>query len=513
VILHDGVLVKSARTLWEGTTNEFNGWSSLPMSGGFWQSYAEIYRRQLWVAAVINKLAMGEARLPLKVYRHGDLNRPEARDDPYYRLLRRPNSRQPRFFFWLWTVSTFDVFGEAFWGKVRDKGGQVTELALLHPTAMRQTGDINSDETWNYDNGRVRIDDIPRSELVHFKTFNPETQVRGMSRLEPLRRTLEFEDAAQRAQSAFWANGARPGVLLSTDRTLSQSAQDRLRLDWNAVAGGVDKTGKTIVLEEGLKPEKWALDAEESQYIESRKLNREEVCAAYDVPPPAVGILDRATFSNITEQLRSLYRDTHAPRLQLFESTLEAELRGSVRPGASEPDFSDEVYAEFLLDEVLRGDFEARAAAFQQADFMTLAEKRQRENLPFIAGTDRIFVNAATVPLESTAYNTVGSLVRSGYDPESALEALGLDPIEHSGALPVTVQPPRSPVSADQVRSLMGRLSRVKGLDEIDADHLVADLDPDGATLVSAALSLSLKAGHSVAGFRDRIKRMAGDST
>ncbi len=72
----------------------------------------------------------------------------------------------------------------------------------------------------------------------------------------------------------------------------------------------------------------------------------QEVCGAYDVPPPAVHILDRATFSNITEQLRSLYRDTHAPRLKLFEDCFEAELRGSKRPGSDEPDFGADVYGE-----------------------------------------------------------------------------------------------------------------------------------------------------------------------
>jgi HK97 family phage portal protein len=103
-----------------------------------------------------------------------------------------------------------------------------------------------------------------------------------------------------------------------------------------------------------MTPQKLSLSAEEAQYIETRKLNREEVCAVYDVPPPVVHILDRATFSNITEQMRSMYRDTMAPRLGLYESVLDTQLR---------PDFDPrgDLYAEFLMDEVLRGSFEQRA--------------------------------------------------------------------------------------------------------------------------------------------------------
>jgi hypothetical protein len=87
------------------------------------------------------------------------------------------------------------------------------------------------------------------------------------------------------------------------------------------------------------------------QFIEARQVSREEACGMYDVPPPAVHILDHATFSNITEQMRSVYRDTMAPRLALFESGIDAQLR---------PDFDPQgnLYAEFLLDEVLRGAFE-----------------------------------------------------------------------------------------------------------------------------------------------------------
>jgi HK97 family phage portal protein len=114
------------------------------------------------------------------------------------------------------------------------------------------------------------------------------------------------------------------------------------------------------------------------QYIESRKVSREEACGMYDVPPPVVQILDRATFSNITEQMRSQYRDTMAPRLKLDESVIDAQLR---------PDFDPQgvQYAEFLMDEVLRGAFEQRAAANQSAIFSgqrTPNEARRQDNLP-----------------------------------------------------------------------------------------------------------------------------------
>lgn len=511
-----GALVKSPNILWAGDTRGFMSAAHSLSIGNQWVSYSEMYRRQLWVSTVVNKLAMGTARLPLKAYLRDDLNRPDASDSPYARLLSKPSPSHSRFFFWLWVSSTYDVFGEAFLGKVRDPGGRPVELVPLHPTAMQPDDvEVGREQTWTFRNGKVEIVGIRQSDLVHFKTYDPDSTLRGMSRLEPLRSTLENESNALGSQSSFWRRGARPGVLLATDKELSEAAMTRLRVQWDEVAAGSDNTGRTIVLEEGLKPEKWQVSNEEAQYIDSRKLNREEVCGGFDIPPPVVHILDRATFSNITEQMRSMYRDTMAPRLKSFEETLEHDLRSSVRNGASEPDFGDDVYAEFLLDEVLRGDFEARADAYQKSDFMTIAEKRQRENLPFIEGTDRVFVNAATVPLVTapdgeklnptelaTALQKIYLAVDTVVTADEAREILNRAGADLSGPGP-------SALPATTVRSLMGRLAWQSDLSEVDPDTLTAGF-PDADPIVRGLLALAIESGLTVPEFRQSLKALSG---
>lgn len=477
MILSDGVLVKSPTTLWSGTTDQLHSWPLRSGTSRYEASYAEMYVRQPWVTTVINKLAYGEARLPFKVYEHDELNRPDASESPYGRLMAKPNPRMPRFYWWLWVVSTFDVFGESFLGKIRDAGGRPIGLAPLHPTSMHEEEEKDGRILWTFQNGRVRIEGIPDEDLVHPKTYNPSTTTRGLSRLEPLRRTLEFEDAAQRAQSSFWAKGARPSVALKHPGNLSQPAADRLKVRWDSLAAGADNTGASIVLEEGLTPELMSVSNDDAQYIDSRKLNREEVCGGFDVPPPAVQILDRATFSNITEQLRSLYRDTHAPRLKLFEDCFEAELRASVRPGASEPDFGDAFYGEFLLDEVLRGDFEKRAEGYQRginSGWLTPAEVRKRENLPFIDGSDRLLVNSTIIPLDEVDANP-------GRTPAGP------------------------PIEDNTVRSVMGRIGRASDLASLDPEAVCAGLNGD-----SEAVRSLLATSQDIPEFKERLKALAG---
>lgn len=450
-------------------------------------SYSALYSAQTWVYTVVSKRARSLARLPLKTYVRDDLNRPEAPgDNPYRALLDSPNPAISPFRFWEWTGSTYDVFGEAFWFKRRDRGGRPYQLVPLHPSGM-QFDDNRG--TWTFNNGKVRVEGIQPKDLVHFKSYNPEDSARGLSPLEPLRATLEHEAAAKDATSAFWRNGARPAFGLKHPANLSDKAQARLRAQFDGMYGGVENTGRTMIFEEGMEPAPITISAKDSQYIDSRRLNREEVCGVYDMPPPAVQILDRATYSNITEQMRSLYRDTMGSILAAFESDLDSQLRA--------PDFGDDVYAEFLLDGVLRGDFEQRADAYSKADYMTIAEKRRAENLPYIDGTDVILVNTASLPLDrlnEPGPVDAGVPGRQGEQPE----------IESGDEPAKTIVVPA--VRLDEVRKVFGRLGRAKSVEEIDERALTAGIDDQLAKAVRAQLHRAVSWSESVDELRERLK-------
>lgn len=135
----------------------------------------------------------------------------------------------------------------------------------------------------------------------------------------------------------------------------------------------MDNAFKLAVLEGGLDWKPMSHSLVDAQVVETRRLTREECAAAYDVPPPVVGILDRATFSNITEQHIMLYQDTFGPWLTMIEETLQTQL---IDP---EPLLAGQ-YVEFDLNEVLKGNPKERFEALKAADFLTPNEKRALEN-------------------------------------------------------------------------------------------------------------------------------------
>jgi HK97 family phage portal protein len=379
--------------------------SSLSLLDRF-AAYGELYSRQVWVHVVVRKLAYGTARLPFEVRYATDAGIELAPPtDPLARLLDRPNDQLTGLQLWLWTSATKSIYGEAYWWKLRGRNGAVREIQPLHPANVLVERTASGGLTYYWSAGTSNPDGlppIPARDIVPFCDYNPETLARGLSSLEPLRDTLYNEDASRRATASWWRRGARPSIALTHPGTLSEGAQIRLRKTWDEHHMGADLMGGTAILEEGLKPEVLQLSAEEMQYIESRKLNREEVCAAYDMPPPAVHILDHATYSNITEQMRSVYRDTQAPRLAFFESAVNHYLV---------PDFDDSgaTRCSFNLAEVLRGDYETRATAARdliQCGVLKPSEARPLFQLnPAGPEADQLYANAALVPLGSTPHD------------------------------------------------------------------------------------------------------------
>lgn len=418
---------------------------------GTWAAYGALYRQQLWVGIVVRKLAAGTARLPFDVKRQGAGTNQAPEPGALADLMARPNERLSGLKLWLWTSSTYDIYGEAFWLKIRDSRGIVRELHPMHPTNVIVRRNPDTGEMFYvYAAGVRNVSLLPEQDVVAFTNYNPDNLQRGLSNLESLRSTLLNEDAARRATASWWQRGARPSVALKHPGELSAGAQQRLRANWESHHSGADLMGGTAILEEGMEAQVIQLSAEEMQYIESRKLNREEVCSAYDVPPPVVHILDHATFSNITEQMRSQYRDTQTPRLGMFESVVDHQLV---------PDFypDRDVFTRFNMDEVLRGDFESRATAVGsliERGVLMPSEARPMFGLAE-AGPEAavLYGNAALVPLGSSVHG------QQEVDPSGNLIP---SPLPMGSPKP----PPPAPSKAvryDQ-RSMLRRVGNVKAV-------------------------------------------------
>jgi len=165
---------------------------------------------------------------------------------------------------------------------------------------------------------------------------------------------------------------------------------------------------------------------EESKSFDSlpirNRLTDEEVARSYFIPPPMIGILDHATFSNITEQHKMLYQDTLGPWLSMIQDEVALQLIPDF-----EPVHPDRFYVEFNIREKLTGSFEERAGVMQQAiggPWLTINEGRAMDNRPPIDGGDELIrplnvtQNGDQDPIQAEEQPAVGMTPTGGGKPD-----------------------------------------------------------------------------------------------
>ncbi|WP_338683934.1 phage portal protein [Streptomyces acidiscabies] len=355
-----------------------------PLSTASWE-YAAIWRAQPQVRTVVNFLARNIAQLGLHVYRRvSDTDRQRLTDHPLALLLASPMPGMTTYRLIERLVSDLAIYDEAYWVKWEREGRRL--LLPVPPTLIRP-----SEGNWVAPKNYVTAGGITfePDQVVHFHGYSPEDLVVGSSPLDALRALLLEESESTKQRAAMWRNGARAtGVLVrpADAEPWSPEAKRRFGEMWRTFSQGGGAEGGTPILEDGMTYDQIAIDPQRAQYIESRKLSREEVAAAYHIPPPLVGILDHATYSNITEQHKILYQDTLGPWLTMTQQEIAANLLPDL------PDSRD-VYCEFNIAEKMRGSFEEQAAAASTATggpWMTRNEQRARFNLPQLPGGDEL---------------------------------------------------------------------------------------------------------------------------
>lgn len=353
--------------------------------------YAAIWKTQPQVRTVVAFLARNIAQLTIHHYKRVSDTDRQRLESPISALLSRPSPYTTRYRAFDALLNDLGIYDAAYWAKVKiADNGAPGALVRLDPRKTKPVGDNPfSPDAFELKGSRgKRI--IPAEQIVYFRGYNPENALTGCSPIETLRQILLEEWSATGYREQMWRNGARVSGYLTRPADAppwSTKARSRFRNEWQAqYVGDGPEAGGTPILEDGMQFSAASVTPEEAQWMESRKLTREEVAAAFHVPQPMVGILDHATFSNIREQHKQLYQDCLGPWLQMIVEELALQLL---------PDFPDTggTYVEFNLAAKLSGSFEEEAASLSASvggPWMTRNEARARKNLPAVEGGDEL---------------------------------------------------------------------------------------------------------------------------
>lgn len=355
-----------------------------------------LYQSQDNLQAVVNFLSNSVAQLPLKVYRRaGENDRERDRDSAAAKLLYLPNRDQTAYEFIRAVAVEYFVYGCVYVWVIPDADLPSGYQMRIIPSEWV----FGTDGGSSYAPDAIRVStsygtcvEIPRSEFVQFKTYSPGNPGGYLSPISGLRQTLTEQIEAGRFRKELWHSSGRlnaqllrPANVTPWDDEARKRFITAFREGWGA---GGEKAGSIPLLEDGMEIKPFQTSFKEQQWVESVKLSRETVAAAYGVNPSLIWHSDTQTYASAKDNARALYADCLGPVIQMLQQRINSFLLPMV---GADP----ETYVEFDLAEKLKGSFEERASILQASvggPWLTRNEARADNNLPPIEGGDELIV-------------------------------------------------------------------------------------------------------------------------
>lgn len=398
------------RNLWarlKASTTDTDGWfhhwatqgsesaSGVSVNATTAQKCAEVY-------ACVQVVAQDVAKLPLPLYRRlRNGERERVADHPVAKLLAQPNPWQTGFEWRELMQGHLELRGNAYSRIERDGAGRPVALWPMCPDNVRVM--VTPDQSLVYEwrrpqhlGGGTVV--LQQDDVLHIRERSDDGIV-GKSRIAQMRESIGLALAMEEHGARLFSNGATMAVALTTDKKFtSQEEADRARELFASRYSGLRNAWKPAILHNGLDVKTLSMTSDDAQFIETRKMQVGVVARAFRVPPHKIGDLTNATFSNIEHQALEYVVDSLLPRLRRFEERLNASLLDA------EPD----LYVEFLVDGLLRGDLKSRYEAYglaRQWGWFSVNDIRRLENLPSIGKSgDRYLepanmIEAGTPPL------------------------------------------------------------------------------------------------------------------
>jgi len=334
---------------------------------------SETAMRVSTVYACVGILSQTLAMLPIDVKRYrADGGKDVVKAHRLYKQLKyKPNKWQTSFEFREMMEVNRLLRGNAYAFISAAKGRGVNSLIPLHPdyvTPFTVKGDgaasyVTAESPPPEDGAKLfyefsRLDGssviLSQDEVLHIKGLS-QNGIVGMNPIELHREAIGLSMATEEHGARLFTNGAQIGGVLEHPNKLSEPAFKRLKETWADNREGVGNAHKTAILEEGMKFTKIGMTGVDSQFLESRKYQVEDIARIFKVPLVMLGHSGdkNSTFASSENFFMSFVRNTMTPNCTRWEQALERDL--------FYPSEIGDYCIDFEMDEMMRGDAQARA--------------------------------------------------------------------------------------------------------------------------------------------------------
>lgn len=278
------------------------------------------------VARCVGILSESIAKLPLQVVRKTAKGTEPATGHYLTPLLEHaPNEVQDAFQFVEHGQATILLRGNHICRVWRDSRFRIEAIDPIPPNEIeiRQSNPGERLQLYYFWRGKQLLP----GEYLHLRGAGDNFAV-GTSVIAMARESIGLALATEEHGARLFSNGAQVPHALQVEASLTKEQRDALRYELNQVHGGVGNSHKWMIADSGAKVSRIGLTSEDSQFLETRRFQIEDISRAFGVPLFLLNDTEKSTsWGTGMEQLKKAFLSfTLQPWIRRWEYRLDRDL-------------------------------------------------------------------------------------------------------------------------------------------------------------------------------------------
>jgi len=338
------------------------------------------------VFAAVEIISNSVAELPINVKTREDDKTGIVKVHPIYEALN--NGITTKFMLLKMLITDMLLYGNGIAYIDRDADGTPLQIVYCPYGTYNINYNANTRQLY-YTITSLRRGRIEPIDIIHL-VKNSRNGVEGIGVLNYASHTLELAKATEKAAQDYFSSGCHVAGILTTNATrLTKDQRETIRDAWNQ-AHGNKGTGMAI-LENGMQYSPVAANSKESQLLETRLFNLNDIARFFSISPVLLGDLSHSSYSTIEASLLEFVTHTLFPYITLIENEFTRKL---IKPSEKN------LFIDLDENYIVKSDKQSQAnylSTLKNAGIITINEARHQLGLNPLEGGDDLMVNYTNI--------------------------------------------------------------------------------------------------------------------
>lgn len=365
----------------------------------------------------VDAIATAGATVPLKLYRKTGEDRREWQEigtHPILDVIEYPNpdAEESDFDLKETLLADWELSGNWYLYTQRNSDGLTERMYRLRPAFMKVVPSSSRRVHGYTMTVGGETTSFTREEIGQSKTFNPFSDLYGLSSLSAARLEITLDTQSLLWDIDFFKNNATPPAALLIPGKLTPDKKKQLQEGWDKGHKGPGKQHRLAILSGGADIKTLGIPQTDIDFLATRRFSREQIMAIFRVYPFIITVMEYSNYANAEAQTKAFWYNTMIPKLTKMQRALTRIL---CHP------YDKSLVLEFDLTKVQALIEDALALAnvdekLTRSGVMTINERRRERGLPPVPWGDVAWMQIQYQPVSGPEMSFPGLSGKSAGD-------------------------------------------------------------------------------------------------